>query len=132
MPTFLAGKGSTIKVDDVGETLRDFSPIANNINLSLNMDTADVSAFSQAYKAFVAGQYTGTLSFDFSYDATLVGYLMALFLAGTATDIEYSPAGDTTEYGFDGIITSLNPGSSVSDAVKGSVSFQITGAVALG
>lgn len=132
MATFLAGKGSTIKVDDVGAVLRNFSDVASNIQLNLNMETSDVSAFSQAYKSFIAGQYTGTLSFDFSYDATAAGYLAALFLAGTQTDIEYSPAGDTVEYGFKGIITSLTPSSNLSDAVKGSVTFQITGAVALG
>lgn len=132
MPTFLAGRVSTIKADDVGAVLRNFSDVASNIQLNLNMETADVSAFSQAYKSFIAGQYSGTLSFDISYDATAAGYLMALFLAGTSTDIEYSPAGDTVEYGFKGIIESLNVSSNLSDAVKGSVMFKINGAVALG
>ncbi|HOF38706.1 MAG TPA: hypothetical protein PLD73_01435 [Candidatus Hydrogenedentes bacterium] len=132
MATFLSGKVSSIKADDVGATLRTFSDVASNIQLNMNMETSDVSAFSQAYKSFIAGQYSGTLSFDIMYDATAVGYLNALFLAGTATDIEYSPAGDTVEYGFKGIISSINISSNLSDAVKGSVTFQITGAIALG
>ena len=131
MATFLAGKGSKLSIDDISTSLTDFSPIVSNCSLQLNMDTSDVSSFGEAYKKFIAGQYSGTISFDFSYDATLCAKLAALFLAGTATDVEYAPAGDATEYGFDGIITSYTAASSVSDAVKGSVSMQITGAVAL-
>lgn len=131
MATFLPGKGSTLKIDDVSTSLTDFSPIVSNCSIQLNMDTADVSSFGAAYKAFIAGQYSGTISFDFSYDATLCAKLAALFLAGTARNVEFSPAGDSTEYGFDGIITSYTAASAVSDAVKGSVSMQITGAVAL-
>lgn len=131
MATFLAGKGSTLKIDDIATSLTDFSSIVSNCTIQLNMDTADVSCFATAYKQFIAGQYGGTISFDFSYDATLCAKLVALFLAGTATDVEYSPAGDTVEYGFDAIITSYSAASAVSDAVKGSVTMQITGAVAL-
>jgi len=131
MATFLAGKASTLKIDDTGTTQRTFTDIVSNISLSLNMDTSDISAMGNAFKSFIAGQYGGTFSFDFSYDATLVGYLVALWLAGTATDVEYAPAGDATEYGFDAIITSLTPASSVNDAVKGTCTMQITGAVAL-
>lgn len=131
MATFLAGKGSKLSIDDIATSLTDFSSIVSNCSLQLNMDTSDVSSFGEAYKKFIAGQYSGTISFDFSYDATLCAKLAALFLAGTATDVEYSPAGDATEYGFDGIITSYTAASSVSEAVKGSISMQITGPVAL-
>lgn len=129
MATFLPGKGSTIKVTSIGSVLTDFSDIASNVSLPLGMNTSDVSAFTQAYQSFIAGQYSGTLSFDFSFDATKFAILMALFLAGTATAIEYSPAGSAVKFAFTGIITSLPVTSAVGDAVKGSVSFQVTGAI---
>ena len=128
---FVAGKSSTLKITDVGSTLRDFSTYASNINLSLNMDTTEVSAFTQAYKSQLAGQYGGTLSFDFIYDATFAGYLFALLAAGTASATEYCPAGSGAKYSFTAIVTGFNPSSSIGDAVKASVSMQITGAVTL-
>lgn len=121
------GKNSTLKITDVGSTLRDFSTHVSNIQLNLSGDSSDASAFSQNYKSALGGQYGGTLTFDFIYDATFAGYLSALFKARTITPVEYSVAGDAVKYSFTALITDFNPASSVSDIVKGSVSMLLSG-----
>jgi hypothetical protein len=131
---FTHGRVATLKIDDVGGTLRDYTTYAYNISLDLNRDTAEVSAFGNAHKDYLVGQYGGTLTFDIHYDPTFVGYLFALLIstaAGALTDIEYSVQGDAVKYGCKGFVTSVSPKSSLSDANAFSVSMQISGAVTL-
>jgi len=121
------GKNSTLKITDVGSTLRDFSLYARDISFPLSGDVADVSAFTQAFKSGVGGQYGATLTFTFIWDSTFAGYLSALFKARTITACEYCPAGTGLKYSFSAIITDFNPSSNLSDAVTASVSMQMSG-----
>lgn len=134
MATFTHGRVSTLKIDDVGGVQRTFTDAAFNISLDLNRDTSESSVFGTAYKDYLYGQYGGTLSFDMHYDATLVGYLFALYTsvaAGALTDIEYSVDGTAVKYACKGYVTSISPKSSIGSTNDISVSMQISGAITL-
>lgn len=93
-------------------------------------ETAEVSAFLDTSKRYIAGLADATLSFEASSTtgnaATLRG------IKGLVRDFEYYPAGNVSgEEKLSGqlLITSLSRSSDLSDAVKISAEFQVTGGV---
>lgn len=134
MATFTHGRVATLKLNDVGAVLRDFTPAAYNATLDLQRDTSEVSAFGNAFKDYLVGQYGATLQFDMHYDATLVGYLFALFTstaAGVKTNVQFVVDGTATKYASDCFVTSISPKSSISSQNDISVTLQLTGAITL-
>jgi len=55
MPTFTHGKNAAFKIDDSGGTLRDISDVLTDVSISRTADVAEVSAFTNSSKAYVAG-----------------------------------------------------------------------------
>ena len=87
MPTFTHGKSAAFKIDDSGGTLRDISNVLTDVSISKTADVAEVSAFSNSSKAYVAGLKDAVITISGSFDATVDGYLKAIL--GVEGDFEF-------------------------------------------
>ena len=93
MPTFTHGKNAAFKIDDSGGTLRDISNVLTDVAVSRTADVAEVSAFSNSSKAYVAGLKDATITISGSFDATVDGYLSGIL--GVEGSFEFYPIGTT-------------------------------------
>ena len=121
MPTFTHGKNAAFKIDDSGGTLRDISDVLTDVAVSRTADVAEVSAFSNSSKAYVAGLKDATITVSGSFDATVDGYLSAIL--GSEGSFEFYPIGTT------GGMTSYDRTPDVGGAVSFTASFQVSGDV---
>ena len=134
MPTFTHGKSAAFKIDDSGGTLRDISNVLTDVSVSKTADVAEVSAFSNSSKAYVAGLKDAVITISGSFDATVDGYLKAI--VGTAAgSFEFYPIGTTggnPKASGDAICTSYDRTPDVGGAVSFTASFQVSGDVTEG
>ena len=134
MPTFTHGKNAAFKIDDSGGTLRDISNVLTDVSISRTADVAEVSAFSNSSKAFVAGLKDASITISGSFDATVDGYLKAI--VGTAAgSFEFYPIGTTggnPKASGNAICTSYDRTPDVGGAVSFSAAFQVSGDVTEG
>lgn len=133
MPTFTHGKSAAFKIDDSGGTLRDISNVLTDVAVSRTADVAEVSAFSNSSKAFVAGLKDATISLSGSFDATVDGYLKAIL--GVEGDFEFYPIGTTggnPKASGKAIMTSYDRTPDVGGSVSFSAAFQVSGDVTEG
>lgn len=120
---FVHGSNATLSLDGTAVTT-----YTDQTTLTRNGETADVTAFGNDDRAFIAGLRNAQLDFAGHYDATADGVLAgALDQASIAWS--YSPDGGTTTYSGNGFLTSYTVGATVGDKVSLSGSLQITGAV---
>jgi len=121
---FVHGKSIYVSV-----ATHDISAYTNKADFPRNADTAETSCFGTTDKTHIPGLKGATFSIEGLWDATLDGYLDAVF--GTEVAVVYRPAGTgggLIQYAFQAIMTSYNPPGSIGDAVKYSAAFTITGA----
>ena len=133
MPTFTHGKSAAFKLDDSGGTLRDISNVLTDVSVSRTADVAEVSAFSNSSKAYVAGLKDATITISGSFDATVDGYLKAIL--GVEVDFEFYPIGTTSgnpKASGKVIMTSYDRTPDVGGAVGFSAAFQVSGDVTEG
>ena len=134
MPTFTHGKSAVFKIDDSGGTLRDISNVLTDVSISKTADVAEVSAFSNSSKAYVAGLKDAVITISGSFDATVDGYLKAI--VGTAAgSFEFYPIGTTggnPKASGNAICTSYDRTPDVGGAVSFTASFQVSGDVTEG
>ena len=133
MPTFTHGKSAAFKIDDSGGTLRDISNVLTDVSVSRTADVAEVSAFSNSSKAFVAGLKDASIPISGSFDATVDGYLKAIL--GVEGDFEFYPIGTTggnPKASGKAIMTSYDRTPDVGGAVSFSAAFQVSGDVTEG
>lgn len=84
MPTFVAGKGTKVYVDEF-----DLSSYFNSADLAINNDTSETTAFGDTAKSYVLGLSDGTLSLSGMWSADTDGSdeeLQAI-LASTTTPL---------------------------------------------
>ena len=133
MPTFTHGKSAAFKIDDSGGTLRDISNVLTDVAVSRTADVAEVSAFSNSSKAFVAGLKDASITISGSFDATVDGYLKAIL--GVEGYFEFYPIGTTggnPKASGKAIMTSYDRTPDVGGAVSFSAAFQVSGDVTEG
>tara|TARA_Y100000114_G_scaffold113203_1_gene107063 strand:- start:149 stop:556 length:408 start_codon:yes stop_codon:yes gene_type:complete len=133
MPTFTHGKSAAFKIDDSGGTLRDISNVLTDVSVSKTADVAEVSAFSNSSKAYVAGLKDATITISGSFDATVDGYLKAI--VGASGSFEFFPIGNSSglpKASGEAICTSYDRTPDVGGAVTFSASFQVSGDVTEG
>ena len=133
MPTFTHGKNAAFKIDDSGGTLRDISNVLTDVSVSRTADVAEVSAFSNSSKAFVAGLKDASITISGSFDATVDGYLKAIL--GVEGDFEFYPIGTTggnPKASGKAILTSYDRTPDIGGAVTFSAAFQVSGDVTEG
>jgi hypothetical protein len=130
MPTFTHGKSAAFKIDDSGGTLRDISNVLTDVAVSRTADIAEVSAFSNSSKAYVAGLKDATITISGSFDATVDGYLKAI--VGASGSFEFFPIGNSSglpKASGEAICTNYDRNPDVGGAVTFSASFQVSGDV---
>jgi len=133
MPTFTHGKNAAFKIDDSGGTLRDISDVLTDVAVSRTADVAEVSAFSNSSKAYVAGLKDATITISGSFDATVDGYLSGII--GSEGSFEFYPIGTTggnPKSSGEAICTSYDRTPDVGGAVSFTASFQVSGDVTEG
>jgi hypothetical protein len=133
MPTFTHGKNAAFKIDDSGGTLRDISNVLTDVAISRTADVAEVSAFSNSSKAYVAGLKDATITISGSFDATVDGYLSGIL--GVEGSFEFYPIGTTggnPKASGEAICTSYDRTPDVGGAVTFTAAFQVSGDVTEG
>ena len=133
MPTFTHGKSAAFKIDDSGGTLRDISNVLTDVAVSRSADVAEVSAFSNSSKAYVAGLKDATITISGSFDATVDGYLSGIL--GVEGSFEFYPIGTTggnPKASGEAICTSYDRTPDVGGAVTFTAAFQVSGDVTEG
>lgn len=133
MPTFTHGKNAAFKIDDSGGTLRDITDVLTDVAVSRTADVAEVSAFSNSSKAYVAGLKDATITVSGSFDATVDGYLSGIL--GSEGSFEFYPIGTTggnPKSSGECILTSYDRTPDVGGAVSFTASFQVSGDVTEG
>ena len=133
MPTFTHGKNAAFKIDDSGGTLRDISDVLTDVAVSRTADVAEVSAFSNSSKAYVAGLKDATITVSGSFDATVDGYLSGIL--GSEGSFEFYPIGTTSgnpKSSGECILTSYDRTPDVGGAVSFTASVQGSGDVTEG
>ena len=130
MPTFTHGKNAAFKIDDSGGTLRDITDVLTDVAVSRTADVAEVSAFSNSSKAYVAGLKDATITISGSFDATVDGYLKGIL--GATGSFEFYPIGTTggnPKASGECIMTSYDRTPDVGGAVTFTAAFQVSGNV---
>jgi len=133
MPTFTHGKNAAFKIDDSGGTLRDISDVLTDVSISKTADVAEVSAFTNSSKAYVAGLKDATLTISGSFDATVDGYLSGIL--GAEGSFEFYPIGTTggnPKASGEAIMTSYDRTPDIGGAVTFTAAFQVSGDVTEG
>ena len=124
---FRHGSNSFISVDG-----SDVSTFTDSATAAHTQDTAEVTAFGDDDKEFIAGLRDGNFSLSGHWDVTADAALIGTFDGGTVVII-YGPegnAGGSVEYTATCIVTSYSQSSPVGDKVSWSADFQRTGALA--
>jgi hypothetical protein len=122
---FVHGKSSYVSI-----ATHNISPYTNKTDFPRNVDTAETSAFGSSDKTYIPGLKGATFSVEGLWDTTLDEWMDAAL--GTEVAVVYIPQGNSpgnVRYAFQAILTSYNPPGSISDAVKYSAAFMISGAV---
>lgn len=123
---FVHGKNVYVSV-----AANNVTPYTNKADFPRSADTAETSTFGTSDKTYIPGLKGATFSIEGLWDVTLDGWMDGIL--GTEVQIIYCPQGNSAgnvRYTFQAILTSYNPPGSISEAVKYSASFIITGAVA--
>lgn len=132
------GKGSVIKLDDDGGTLRDISAAVNNVDFSEVVELAEDTAYGDSAKSYIVGLRDATFTIAGLWDdaATTGTYtVIASLIDGYTGTFEFGPeGGDSGDIKYSGecICTSFQTGAPVGDIVSFTANFQVTGAVSRG
>lgn len=114
------------------------STYCDTADINIKVDTADVTAGTAAYHAYIAGLAGGTQTLSGSYDPTVTNgpasvliAQIALNQAGTVTAVVFYPAGNNagqgTSHTFNAIMTDYKESSAVTKRVDFSATLLITG-----
>ncbi len=134
-PLFRHGKGSKFFLDSTAGTLVNLSSGVREVTISRAMDPAEVTTFGDNDKNFIVGLRGAELSIDGIFSSTHADVLDGVFNDATSTSysFELNPDGSTGAgtqlYKGECIMTSLEYGAPVDDAVSMSVSLLVTGQV---
>ena len=135
---FIHGKKSVFKVDNSAETLTDISAFCEEVSLSRDIETAEVTTFGDDAKEYITGLTDATISISGKFDAgnasavdpVLSGILGAASTVSWAYRVNSASTSSTNpEYQGEAILTSYEVSGTVGDAVTFSAEFQCTGTI---
>ena len=105
-------------------------------SINSTVDTPETTVFTSTAKEFIAGLYSGTVSLDGFFEATLDGIVETDVLGAVAgNNVTIAPAGFTVgspTVDCVGLATTYSTTSDVADAVKASIEFQASGRIDYG
>lgn len=122
---FVHGKDSYFKVAST-----DLSAYLNNITVSRSADTADTTTFSSSSKTYIAGLKDASITLSGMFDATVYSTIAGWL--GSSQTFEYGPAGSGSgkvKVSGSALITGVELGSAVGEAVTANITLQVSGAV---
>ena len=135
---FIHGKKSVFKIDNVGGSLQDISAFCEEVSLSRDIETAEVTTFGDDAKEYITGLTDATISLSGKFDsgtASAVDPILSGIL-GSASTVSWayrvnsaSTSATNPEYQGEGILTSYEVSGTVGDAVTFSAEIQCTGAI---
>ncbi len=127
------GKDATVDMDDAvdaGATLQDISAYVDQSDLNRLVELADVTAYGDEDRNWIAGLGSGSLSMGGTWDAVLDGYFGSTFDFETARTIRYRPEGDSSpQFTFEAFIESYSVGPPVDDKISWSATLRPTDAI---
>jgi len=135
---FVHGKSSFFEIDVVGGTPTDISAFCEEVSLSRDIETAEVTTFGDDAKEYITGLTDATISLSGKFDSgtasaidpILSGVLGSASTVSWAYRISDATIGATNpEYQGEGILTSYEVSGTVGDAVTFSAEIQCTGAI---
>lgn len=135
---FVHGKKSVFKVDDVAGSLTDISAFCEEVSLSRDIETAEVTTFGDDAKEYITGLTDATVSISGKFDAGTASAIDPVLsgILGSASTVSWayrvnsaSTSATNPEYQGEAIMTSYEVSGSVGDAVTFSAEFQCTGAI---
>lgn len=140
MATYVHGKGASFSMDNASGTPVDYSDIVTEANISIQIDTADTSHFGSNAKTYITGQNDATSNVTGLFDRGRLTTIIAAFNAlmnGTVQGLTVTLGPEGTGTGAikieqEMILTSLEVGASIGDAVSLSFELQRTGATTFG
>lgn len=136
---FIHGKKSVFKIDDVGGSLQDISAFCEEVSLSRDIETAEVTTFGDDAKEYITGLSDSTVSISGKFDAGNASAIDPVLsgVLGSASTVSWayrvnsaSTSATNPEYQGEGILTSYEVSGGVGDAVTFSAEIQCTGAIA--
>jgi len=138
----MAGKSAVLqefKLDDVGDTLRDYSAYltGSGVSLQRQIDMLDATNAGDTSKEYVTGLKDATFDIEIQYDATYLGYLDGVYeagglTAGTPLNFEYYPGGNvSTHRKYSGVcyVTNVQINTAVAGLITITASIQVSGNV---
>jgi len=128
---FRHGKNAVVTVNAV-----DLSAFCDNLELAIDVDTADTTTFGSSWKSALAGVAGAKAELSGDYDPTATtGPASAIFACisgGVPVAVVHKPGGTLSGQrtnSFNAIVTNYTETSSVGDVVKFKASLLATGAV---
>lgn len=135
---FVHGKKSVFKIDDVGGSLQDISAFCEEVSLSRDIETAEVTTFGDDAKEYITGLSDATISLSGKFDSGTASAIDPVLtgVLGSASTVSWayrvnsaSTSATNPEYQGEGILTSYEVSGTVGDAVTFSAEIQCTGAI---
>jgi predicted secreted protein len=135
---FIHGKNSVFKIDDVAGSLTDISHFCEEVSLSRDIETAEVTTFGKDDKAYITGLRDATVSVSGKFDASAASAIDPVLagILGSASTVSWayrpnsaSVSTSNPEYQGEAIVTSYEVSGGVGDAVTFSAELQCTGAI---
>lgn len=135
---FIHGKSSKFSIDNAAGSLTDISAFCEEVSLSRDIETAEVTAFGNSAKAYITGLSDATISLSGKFDGTAstgIDAILSGILGQSATVTwEYQPNNasvgvNNPKFSGEGIVTSYEVSGSVGDAVTWSAEVQATGTI---
>lgn len=129
------GKGSALYLDSTAGTLVNLSSGLDEMTLSRELDTAEITSFGDNDRSYIPGLRGATLSFSGMFSSTHAEILDGAFGRNSTASLswEFNPDGSTAATRHllkgEGFVTSLEYGAPVDDKVTMSGELQVTGAV---
>ncbi len=126
------------RLAEVTVATKALSLYCDTADLTMKVDTADVSVFTNSYKAYLAGLAGATLTLSGDYDPTVTTGPASVFIAqialnqaGTVTAVVFYPAGNNagqgTSHTFNAIMTDYKEASKTNTSVRFDVTLLATG-----
>ena len=127
------GKDTTVEMDDAtpaGGVLRDISAYVDASNFGNAFELADVSAYGDEDRNFIAGLGTHSLQMSGPWDPLLDSYFGSTYYFDTARSVRWRPEGDASpSHTFEAFIEGYTIDGSVSDKVTWSATLRPTDAI---
>lgn len=128
---FRHGKNAVITVNAV-----DLSAFCDNLDLNINVDTADTTTFGSTWKSAIAGVAGGKLSITGDYDGTVTtgpaSAILTCVAGAVPVAVVHKPGGTLTGQrtnSFNAIVTSYDEASPVGGTITFKCDLLVTGAV---